>query len=246
MGKERERAEAFARRLADAYGTDLVLVLLYGSAARGDYREGVSDLNLLVVVRELDAAALRRGTALAREWVTERNPPPLMLSEAEWLSSADVFAIEYSDMRDAHVVLHGTDPFGAVRIHWRDLRLQTERELKSKKIQLRERYLFSADAPDELGRLLMQSFPTFLTLFRSALRLAGAEVPRDPERVIDAVAERSGLDPQPLREVLRARREGTTFEPKGDSPVATGYLAAITTLSAWSDRLSGGDAPAEV
>lgn len=246
MPKERQRAEEFTRRLVGVYGADLVLVLLYGSAARGDYREGVSDLNLLVVLRDLDAAALRRGSALAREWVAEGNPPPLMLSDDEWVGSADVFAIEYSDMRDAHVVLHGAEPFADFHIHWRDLRLQTEREMKSKKIQLRERYLFSADAPDELGRLLVQSLPTFLTLFRSALRLAGAEVPRDPERVIEAVAAQAGVDPTPLREVLRARRDGGTFTPKGDGAVATGYLAAITGAAEWIDRLDGGDAPAEV
>lgn len=242
----RQRAAAFTGRLEKVYGPDLALVLLYGSAARGDYREGVSDLNLLVVLRELDAAALRRGSALAREWVAEGNPPPLMLSEREWAGSADVYAIEYTDMRDAHVVLHGEEPFGAFRIHWRHLRLQCERELKSKKIQLRERFLFSAESPEELGALLCRALPTFLALFRAGLRLGGEAVPRDPAAVVDAVGARAGFDPAPLREVIRARAAGGALKAPADGPVATGYLGAVTAAADWVDALDSPDPGAEV
>src|SRR5687767_14535457 len=120
MGEERTRAEEYTRRLVGAYGDALVAVVLYGSAARGDYRAGVSDLNLLVILNSADAAVLRRGSALAQEWASAGNPPPLVLGEAEWRESADVFAIEYSDMRDAHVILHGASPFAGLDIQWDD------------------------------------------------------------------------------------------------------------------------------
>jgi hypothetical protein len=213
-------------------------VVLYGSAARGDYREGVSNLNLLVVVRTADAATLRLGSALAREWVAAGNPPPLILDAAEWLGSADVFPIEYSDMREAHVVLHGGNPFQGLEIAWPDLRLQCEHELKTKQIQLREHYLLAADSPAELGKLLTQSFPTFLTLFRTALRLAGEEVPRPPETVLDAAGRRIGFDTAPFLEVLKARQDGGKFEPAGDGPVVEGYLAGVERATGWLDGLS--------
>ena len=123
---------------------------------------------------------LRRGTAIAREWAERGNPPPLMFSEAEWHASADVFPIEYGDMRDSHVVLHGVDPFERLDIDWEHLRLQCEHELKSKQIKLREQYLLLSSEPAGLGALLTHSFPTFLTLFRAGLRLAGEVAPREP------------------------------------------------------------------
>jgi hypothetical protein len=237
MADERRRAEEFAERLRGAFGDALVSVVLYGSAARGDYREGVSNLNILVVVRAADAATLRLGSALARDWVAAGNPPPLVLDEAEWRGSADVFPIEYSDMLDAHLVLHGGDPFDGLEIEWSDLRLQCEHELKTKQIQLREHYLLAADAPAELGRLLTQSFPTFLTLFRTALRLAGEAVPRPPDAVLSAASRTIGFDAVPFQEVLKARQGSGKFEPAGDGSVVEGYLDGVERATVWLDGL---------
>ena len=239
-----KRAEEFARKLTEVYGDELVSVVLYGSAARGDYREGVSDLNILVLLDAMDPAVIRRGTELARGWAAEGNPPPLMLSEGEWRASADVFPIEYGDMRDAHVVLLGEDPFDGLVVDWEHLRLQCEHELKSKQIQLREQYLLLASDSAGLGSLLTQSFPTFLTLFRAGLRLAGAEVPRDPLLAIEAVAASAAFDPTAFRDVLNARTAGGPFTPAPEDPVVTGYLTSVARTTAWLDRLDSPPASA--
>lgn len=230
-----ERARELVSQLAETYGGDLVAAALYGSAARGDYREGVSDLNLLLVLRQVDGAALGAASPLAREWVRAGNPPPLIMSEAEWSGSADVFPIEYADIRDAHVVLHGADLFADMAISWDDMRLQVERELKEKKIQLRERYMLTAAAPEEVGALLRQSFPTFLALFRAALRLMGVPVPHDAQAVVDAVAERIGFDPEPWHRVRRARADAEPLAPAAGDPVIAGYLDGVTRASEWID-----------
>ena len=239
MAKEIERAQAFARDLAGVYGDQLVSVVLYGSAARGDYREGVSDLNVLVLLRDTRPETLRRASKLARDWVAERNAPPLMLPADEWRASADVFPIELSDIRDAHHVLHGADPFAGIDIDPAHLRLQCEHELKGKHIQLRERYLLAAGEPAELEPLLLKSFSTFLVLFRTVLRLAGDAPARDPEAVIRRTAERVGFDPAALLEVHRARG-GAKLDARPDSPVVVGYLDSVSAVVGYVDRLVHG------
>jgi predicted nucleotidyltransferase len=229
MADAMERANAFAAELKEAFGGDLVSVVLYGSAARGEYREGVSDLNVLVLLRGTGAASLRRGSALA-----------MILGEEEWHRSADVFPIEYSDIRDAHVVLAGTDPVQGIEVRAEDLRRQCEREIKGKHIQLREHFMLAAAEPAELGALLVKSFPTFLVLFRTVLRLAGDPVPRDPEETVRATAARVGFDPAPLLEIWRARAGGGKLAPAPDSPVVAGYLDAVERVAVWVDRLTHG------
>ena len=245
MGRETGRAEELARDLQRTYGDGLVSAVLYGSAARGDFHEGVSDLNVLVLLRDTAPATLRRGAALARGWVEEGNPPPLVMGIEEWRRSADVFPIELSDIRDAHRVLHGEDPFAGIRIDPSDLRHQCEHELKGKSIQLRERYLFSSVEPEELGQVLKKSLSTFLVLFRAVLRLLGEEGVRDPEQVILRTAQRAGFDPAPLLEILRARREARRFHPDAEDRVVVGYLDAVARVVDFVDRLpAAGGGPA--
>lgn len=234
------RAETFAGEVASLYGEELISVVLYGSAARGDFHEGVSDLNVLVLLREVDPAALRRGSSLARRWTEAGNQPPLLLGVEEWRRSADVFPIETADIQAGHRVLRGTDPFDGVRIDPEHLRLQCEHELKGKQITLRERYLLSADRPDELGQLFHGSVSTFLVLFRTVLRLAGEPVPTAPGEVVGAVARRAGFDPEPLLRVLEARHAGTPLRPAADDPIATGYLEAVARVVEWVDGFRAG------
>ena len=241
MGKETERAQAFARDLAGAYGDALRSVVLYGSAARGEYRDGVSDLNLLVLLGDTRAATLRRGSALARAWAAENNPPPLVMSEAEFRDSADTFPIELADIRDAHVILHGADPFAGVEIRPADLRVQLERELKGAQIRLRTRYLTQAGEALKFEPVLLMSLSTFLVMFRTVLRLSGVEVARDPQAVVAATASHVGFDPEALLEILRARAGQAKLDVRPDSPVVTGYLDAVARVVEYVDRF---EAPA--
>lgn len=246
MADEIRRAEGFAEELEKAFGEVLVSVVLYGSAARGEYREGESDLNVLVLVRDVTPEILRGASVLSRRWVTEKNPPPLILSEEEWRRSADVFPIEISDIQDAHRTLRGPDPFAGVVIDAAHLRLQCEHELKGKQIQLRERYLLTADLPEELGTLLKKSFSTFLVLFRTVLRLAGDGAAHDPETTVRRTAQHAGFDPEPLLEILRARRDRSTFRPAGDSTVVVGYLDAVARVVEYVDRLASVKTPSSL
>lgn len=238
--KAREHARDFVRELETVYGADLASAVLYGSAARGEFRPGQSDLNLLVLLREVTPAALRRASDLSRAWVAEGNPPPLILSVDEWRRSADVWAIELADIRDAHLTLAGADPFAGIEIHPEDLRLQCERELKGKQIQLRERYLLFAGQPEELGELLVRSFSTFLVLFRTVLRLSGEGGVRDAETVVRRTAERVGFDPAPLLEIQRARASGEKPRPQADSPMVVGYMDAVSRVVRHVDQLVHG------
>lgn len=236
MGKEMQRARDFARDLAGAYGGDLVSVVLYGSAARGEYREGVSDLNVLVLLRDTASGTLRRGAAPARAWADGKNPPPLVMGEAEFHDSGDVFPIELADIRDAHVLLHGADPFAGLVIRPEDTRLELERELKAGYIRLRTRYLTDAGDAARFEPVLLKSLSTFLVMFRTLLRLSGEDAVRDPEAVVRATAERVGFDPEALLKIVRARGGAAKLDVRPDSPVVTGYLDAVAEVVRYVDR----------
>lgn len=183
-------------------------VVLYGSAAAGDFVPKTSNYNVLVVVDRLGLAELDTLSKLALRWAREGNRPPLLFTPAELQRSADSFPIELLDIRQSHRVLYGEDPTVNVNADRAHLRLQLERELKEKLLALREGYLLAAGRPRPILRLLTSSVAGLLVLFRAALRLFQEDVPAGKLDALRLLAERIPFDPQPFVEVddLKHRR----------------------------------------
>lgn len=238
MTDPKRTATTLARNLADRLADRLRSVLLYGSVARGEAVEGVSDINVLVLLDDIDARALEQCAPIARRWAEAGNTVPLLMAWDEWQRAADVFAIEMADMRDAHRVLHGDDPLAGLSIDSAELRLQAERELRGKLVQLREGMLLAAERPEEVGRLLLAALPSFTTYLRTALRLNGHDVPARTPDVVRASAALVGGDAEPFLRIWNARTEGRVPGAQIDEPIVTGYYALAEQTANWVDSLT--------
>ncbi|HVO64537.1 MAG TPA: nucleotidyltransferase domain-containing protein, partial [Terriglobales bacterium] len=108
--KPEEKLQQLVSRLHYVCGEDLVAVVLYGSAARDDYHEQYSDVNLLVVLRRMEPEIYPGLTGTLNWWSREqRQRPPNVMTLEELRESADVFAIEMLDIQHSHKILHGED-----------------------------------------------------------------------------------------------------------------------------------------
>src|ERR1700687_215515 len=78
MGDVHEALKNLVDRLHEAARDNIESIILYGSAARGDFHESHSDLNVLCILRSLRAAELARVSAMG-QWGTsvQHHPPPL-------------------------------------------------------------------------------------------------------------------------------------------------------------------------
>jgi len=237
MAGTRDRdVERFAERLEGALGDDLVAVILYGSAARGTYVKGRSDLNVLVVLRDASAEALRPAAAILADWTKAGEPAPLVFAEAEWRASADVFPIEIEDMREAHRLVRGSDVITGLATTRADLRRELEREVRGKLLRLRTEYAAAAPSGKALARLLLASASTFLTLFRATLRLAGHSPPRESAALVRAAAEVAGMDERAFDWVV-GRLEGKVMPVLAPfDPAAARYVDAIERLARFVDE----------
>src|SRR5512140_2621108 len=101
MDKEKALSE-LVEKLQRAYGRDVLSVILYGSAATGDFHHKHSDLNVMCVLRELDLGTLEKAEPIVQWWRGLGNPAPLFLSAEEVRNSIDAFPIEFFDMRGQH------------------------------------------------------------------------------------------------------------------------------------------------
>jgi predicted nucleotidyltransferase len=230
MREPREVADAAAQALNGALGERLRAALLYGSAARGEHVGGVSDVNVLFLLDDIDADTLRRASPLLRPFAKD-GLAPLVLEWDEWQRASDVFAIELLDMRDAHVMLHGEDPLDGAVVAPEKLRLQAERELRAKLILLHGGMLRAAEDPRGLGQLLAAALPAFVTYLRAALRLADRPVPATTRAVIEESARLVDADPSGLLRALEGRRAGKWAIPITDPDVDRYNTTAVRTAA---------------
>jgi hypothetical protein len=225
----REDLSQFTERLQFAAGENLECLALYGSAARSEFNERYSDVNLLVILRDTTRAALDQ-IAPAISWWThhQQHRPPLITTEQELRTSADVFAIETLDLTTTHRILAGRDLVSTIDVPMDLHRLQLEHELRTVLLKLRQHYVLSQHNERELHAVLAKSASSVVTLFRHALIALGRPAPESTREVIAAGAQLEGIDAAPLQAAIDLR-DGRRVEA-GIDTLYHRYMDAIAAL----------------
>jgi hypothetical protein len=203
---------AFISDLRATHGKNLASVILYGSAAAGDFVAEASDYNILVALKKIGPEDLRNAHPCIREWARMGHPVPVYFTVFELRNAADVFPIEFSAMEAARKVLYGTDVLEGLQFSDTNLRHQTEYELRSKLIGLRRGYIAISTSASGLARLMGESLPSFVTLFRAALLLRDVEASTNKREVVALAAEHFGIDGTPFEKIMNIRKNNFTQE----------------------------------
>jgi len=194
--------------LRTTHGDNLASVILYGSAAAGDFIELQSDYNLLISLKRITPEDLRQAQAPMREWQRLGHPLPVYFTVEELSDAADVFPIEFHQMANARIVLYGDDPFEFVKLSDLNLRHQTEYELRSKLIQLRRLYIPASTSIQKLCDLMSDSLASFAAIFRAVLLLHGRTAPVAKPDCVRATVSQLGLDLRPFEKIFELRTSG--------------------------------------
>ncbi len=229
--------DQLVEKLRKALGSDLVSVLLYGSAAVGDRHAKFSDYNVLCVLGRIEPAQLGASEPVFRWWREQGNPSPLLLTEHEVRTSTDCFAIEFQDIKEHHRILYGADVVSALTVDRSFYRAQVERELRAKLLRLRQKAAGVLSDKDVLRRLLADSVSTFCVLLRHVLILHGVEAKGRKREIVEQARDHLGIDPGPFVSLLDLREE--RVKPKDIEPetLLAAYLNEIGKAIDAVDRL---------
>ncbi|MFA5032420.1 MAG: hypothetical protein WC614_05310 [bacterium] len=177
--------EPYIKELIRLSGDNICSIILFGSAATKDFIPRKSNINLLVVCHKIDLPDLKKYHKLVRRGRKRGIVAPLFLTERHIKSSMDVFPIEFLEMKDSHILLHGKDVFDNMAINTENLRLECEEQLKGKLVRLRQSYL-------EHGvnaKIIADSITSFISVFRSLVRLKTRAVKVEKEKAIEELAK---------------------------------------------------------
>jgi hypothetical protein len=225
-----------ATRLKNAAGSNLLSVILYGSAATEEFHEGHSDLNILCIMQSLGRDDLGKLHAASAWWAKKGHPAPLFFTLNELQRSADVFAIELLDIKGAHRVLYGEDVMASLHVPMDLHRLHVERELRNNTLRLRQHYVrHPADSRKTL-ELMTSSISTFAALFRHALIALGEDPPPTKRSTMDRLGSVLGFDPAPFHtifEIREGRKRGRDVDVQATFDA---YLDRVSHVADEMDR----------
>jgi predicted nucleotidyltransferase len=232
MDELKELVSRFERSLHDR----LVSLILYGSAAGEDHHAKFSDLNVLVVLKEITTRELIECEPILGWWRETGHPAPTIMSEEEVHNSADCFPIEFRDMKDRRKVLYGPDVIADVKVDGKFYRAQIEHELRAKLFRLRQQGARVLSDPASLLKLCLDSVSTFCVLGRHALVASGAHAKAEKRAIVHQLGHTLKMDVSPFETLLDVREDKPGVE--GDpGELFAAYLQCIQRMVEFVDRL---------
>jgi hypothetical protein len=223
-------------RLKEAAGKNLESVILYGSAARGEFRPGASDLNVLCTLVQIDVNEMLRLAPAVRWWTQEmKEPAPLFFLTEELQRSTDVFAIESLDVKRSHRVLFGIDVVADLHIPMNLHRVEVEHELRLLLLRLRQHLLHVGRNELELLAVLKRSISSGVTLLRHTLLAFGEEPPGETPNIFARIEELTGAKAEAFSRIYSHRETGMI---EGDWVAAyDAYMHALEKVIVALDKM---------
>jgi predicted nucleotidyltransferase len=229
LGTEtRERLGELEASLARELGDDLVSLVVYGSAARGGYRAGSSDVDLVIVVRESSRETLLAIANVMQLARYSARIESMILVEGEIAASTDCFPILYDDIRRNHIVLRGADPFAGLVISDRHRRLRVEQELREAQIRLRRAVADGLGRKEALAGAVIRKAKQIRSPLYALFQLRGVVCDDRTHLLLEKAGELYGVD---TSMILRAAEE----PEKAHDALVKVLTAAIAEVDAMGD-----------
>jgi hypothetical protein len=133
-------------------------------------------------------------------------------------------------------VLFGENVLENLKVSTKLHRVQVEYELREKLVLLRQHLLLADGKDSRLWDVLLHSAPSFATLVRHAhIALAGSG-PSHRKDAVDALAQRVGFDPSPIRQALEVHEGSLNPKTLDVRDLCARYVAAIEKVTAAVDE----------
>ncbi len=210
-------------------GENLYCCCVYGSAVRGNSIEGVSDINLLLLLNQSTPAAHQ---GVARAIGSRPQIDPFVLARGGFERSARAFATKFASIKRNYRVLFGTDPLAGLNVDDDLEKFLCEQALRN--LRLRLVYSFVTRQHNQAyDKFLVRNATGIFVQISEALRMNGIALPATFETRIPILEHEYKISGQVLRDLLALKKSPRKFSD--DEAVAWhGHLfPVVDTVLAW-------------
>nr|MBU1328435.1 hypothetical protein [Candidatus Omnitrophota bacterium] len=192
-------------RLLDIHKENIVSVVLYGSATGKYFMIKKSDINLVVVFKDLQLQQLKDSLSAVNSGISKRITAPLFLSLSHIETSKDTFPIEFIEIKENNILVYGKDVFSGLKIDEANLRLFCKKEIEGKLIRIRQAYLEIGLKKKGVEALMKESLNSLIPVFRALLRQKPGKPPVDKEQILIEFCNYYSLSKDVFIAILRDR-----------------------------------------
>ncbi len=180
------------KKMKNIVGKNLISAVKFGS-------EGEPN-NILFVFKKIDFCFLNKIKPL----IQKNKVIPLIFTREELFNGADVFPLEFLDIKYPHETIYGEEIIDKIKFNRKYIRTQIEFELRSKLIHLRENYI-GIKKDNELKKILNSAIPSLMPLFYGLLILKGTKPPTDLDSLFKLVSEKYDVNLDVLKNIKEGR-----------------------------------------
>ncbi len=154
------------------HGGDVIRsVTAFGSSVTGEFRSGRSDYNFLVVAEPVKMDLLDRFAGRVKSWGKKRISVPLVITPKFIQTALDSYPLEFLSMQAGYKVLMGDDMLAGRTFRREEVRVQCEREIRSKLLIFRRAFMETQGNPRDLLEIEKQGISSLAAIFRGMLFL---------------------------------------------------------------------------
>lgn len=232
----KEKFLPYAKELLKLHKENIAAIIVYGSSASGDYIPGTSGINSVVVFKSLGFSQLKESLRLVDKGIRRKIAAPLFLTPEHIKSSLDTFPLEFSEMKENHILIYGDDILGGLEIDPSHTRFICEEQLKGKLIRIRQAYLEIGLRRKGMEALVKESLDALFPTFRGLLRLKGLQPPVKKEEVLRLLGKTFEVDAEMFIAVLKDKTNDEKIGGEELESFLNRYIVQIEKLAELSDK----------
>lgn len=231
-----DRVKPFFERVLEERDDTLALHVI-GSAVTDDFEPDRSDINTMIVLKEMDLDVLDFLGRLCQEFADSRMRSPLLMTPKDIERWQRLSPIELLAVKLINVPVFGVDLLSEAQISREAVREQCKWDLRRRLIDLSWGYVRAAGRKRELTELLHESVTGLAPLVRGLLYSRGEEPPRTAMPLFDALASLVGTPALSFKEVYWMKLRETRMPVARVRATLKDYYRAMEALIDVVDRM---------
>jgi hypothetical protein len=205
---------AFTDDIKQKAGDNLVSIVLYGGAAKNDYKTGKSNTNILFVFDHVDLNVLDMLSVPFQKAMLDFQMAPFILTTSEIEPSSNVFAGKLFDIQKHHALLHGKDVVSHLQFDAKHLQFIAEQELRNQLSRMKYFYIQHFNLPEQLLSKVQKGFTTLVINANTFLYLKHQVYYATRQEITNHILKEPGMDAEALKYLLKVKNGDVKLSPE--------------------------------